>query len=137
MVDFTGYSLPVTYKGDSELIAGAASIIDSTKWTRTEVRLRVVVSTLLFFFFHHTFSPFLFSRLLTSWHPASGIQASLFDVSHMCSIRWSGKDAAAFLEHVTVCDVEGLAVNQGTLSVITTESGGVIDDTMITKCKLS
>jgi len=96
MVDFTGYSLPVTYKGDSELIAGAASIIDSTKWTRTE--------------------------------------ASLFDVSHMCSIRCSGKDAAAFLEHVTVCDVEGLAVNQGTLSVITTESGGVIDDTMITKC---
>ena len=37
MVDFTGYSLPVQYKGDSELIAGAASIIDSTKWTRHEV----------------------------------------------------------------------------------------------------
>ena len=37
MVDFTGYSLPVIYKGDSELIEGAASIIDSTKWTRNEV----------------------------------------------------------------------------------------------------
>ena len=66
---------------------------------------------------------------------AAHLQASLFDVSHMCSIRWSGKDAVAFLEHVTVCDVAGLPINQGTLSVITTESGGVVDDTMITKCK--
>ena len=49
------------FQGDSPLIDGAASIIDSTKWTRSE--------------------------------------ASLFDVSHMCSIRWSGKDAEVSLRH--------------------------------------
>jgi glycine cleavage system aminomethyltransferase T len=60
--------------------------------------------------------------------------ASLFDVGHMCSLRWTGKDAADFLERVTVADVHGLGMNQSTLSVITNETGGVIDDTMITKC---
>jgi glycine cleavage system aminomethyltransferase T len=38
-------------------------------------------------------------------------KAGLFDVSHMCSIRWRGKDAIAFLESVTVADIEGLAMN--------------------------
>ena len=60
--------------------------------------------------------------------------ASLFDVGHMCSLKWTGNDAADFLERVTVADVHGLAVNTSTLSVITNEEGGVIDDTMITKC---
>lgn len=60
-------------------------------------------------------------------------KAGLFDVSHMCSIRWRGKDAIAFVESVTVADVEGLAPGTGTLSLITNEQGGIIDDTMITK----
>lgn len=45
------------------------------------------------------------------------------------------QDAAAFLERVTVGDIEGLAVGDSTLSVITNEIGGAIDDTMITKCE--
>lgn len=61
--------------------------------------------------------------------------ASLFDVSHMCSVKWTGKDAMAFLEHVTVADVVGLEPNKGTLSVIPTAEGGVIDDTMVTKVR--
>lgn len=52
----------------------------------------------------------------------------------MCSIRWTGNDAAAFLERVTVGDIDALPVNNSTLSVITNENGGAIDDTMITKC---
>lgn len=60
--------------------------------------------------------------------------ASLFDVSHMCSIKWTGKDADAFLERVTVADIAGLPVGTGKLSIITNERGGVIDDTMITRC---
>eukprot|EP00040_Diaphanoeca_grandis_P022883 m.123695 g.123695 ORF g.123695 m.123695 type:complete len:414 (+) comp29006_c0_seq1:31-1272(+) len=67
----------------------------------------------------------------TLWTRSS---ASLFDVSHMCSLKWTGKDAAAFLEHVTVGDIAGLGVNSSTLSVISNEQGGAIDDTMITKC---
>lgn len=60
-------------------------------------------------------------------------KAGLFDVSHMCSIRWRGKDAIAFVESLTVLDIEGLPMGKGSLSVITNENGGIIDDTMITK----
>jgi len=67
----------------------------------------------------------------TKWTRAS---ASLFDVSHMCSIRWTGKDAFDFVERVTTADVKGLGTMCGTLSVIPNEKGGVIDDTMVTKC---
>lgn len=67
----------------------------------------------------------------TKWTRES---ASLFDVSHMCSIRWTGKNAIDFVEKVTTADVHGLDPMRGTLSVIPTESGGIIDDTMVTKC---
>lgn len=60
--------------------------------------------------------------------------ASLFDVSHMCSLRWTGKNAFDFVETVTTADVHGLKPMTGTLSVIPNENGGVIDDTMVTKC---
>lgn len=59
--------------------------------------------------------------------------ASLFDVSHMCSVRWTGKDAYDFVEKVTTADIHGMALNTGGLSVITNERGGVIDDTMVSK----
>ncbi|CAE8712471.1 unnamed protein product [Polarella glacialis] len=38
--------------------------------------------------------------------------ASLFDVSHMCSIRWTGKNAIDFVERVTTADVRGFVVVQ-------------------------
>lgn len=60
-------------------------------------------------------------------------KASLFDVSHMCSIRWTGKNAMDFVETVTTADVYGLEPMKGTLSVIPNEAGGIIDDTMVTK----
>jgi aminomethyltransferase len=67
----------------------------------------------------------------TKWTRES---ASLFDVSHMCSIRWTGKNAIDFVEHVTTADVRGMAPMMGGLSVIPNERGGVIDDTMLAKC---
>jgi len=60
-------------------------------------------------------------------------QASLFDVSHMCSVRWTGKNAIDFVEYVTTADIHGLKVNTGGLSVIPNAKGGVIDDTMVSK----
>jgi len=67
----------------------------------------------------------------TKWTRES---ASLFDVSHMCSVRWTGKDAVDFVERVTTADVHGLPPMKGTLSVILNEKGGVIDDTIVSKC---
>ena len=66
------------------------------------------------------------------WCRADG-KASLFDVSHMGQIRWHGKDRAAFLEKVVVGDIAGLDAGSGCLSLVTNESGGIIDDTVITK----
>lgn len=66
----------------------------------------------------------------TKWTRSS---ASLFDVSHMCSVRWTGKDAIDFVERVTTADVRGLDRMMGGLSVIPNATGGVIDDTMVTK----
>ena len=57
----------------------------------------------------------------------------LFDVSHMGQVRVKGKDAAAFLEKVTVVDTQNLAPGQASLSLIMLESGGIKDDCIITK----
>merc|ERR1719223_1075543 len=67
----------------------------------------------------------------TKWTRES---VSLFDVSHMCSIRWTGKDAIDFVERVTTADVHGLPMMRGSLSVIPNETGGIIDDTIVSKC---
>lgn len=60
---------------------------------------------------------------------------SLFDVSHMCGLSLKGKDAISFLEKLVVGDIAGLKDNSGTLSVITNEKGGIIDDTVVTKVR--
>eukprot|EP00929_Paragymnodinium_shiwhaense_P003369 TRINITY_DN10384_c0_g1_i1.p1 TRINITY_DN10384_c0_g1~~TRINITY_DN10384_c0_g1_i1.p1 ORF type:complete len:419 (-),score=113.06 TRINITY_DN10384_c0_g1_i1:187-1443(-) len=67
----------------------------------------------------------------TKWTRES---ASLFDVSHMCTIRWTGKDAIKFVESVTTADIAGMSTNMGGLTVIPNERGGVIDDSMVSRC---
>jgi len=58
---------------------------------------------------------------------------SIFDVSHMLQSHIHGKDRVAFMESLTVADVEGLIMRQGTLTVFTTPSGGIVDDLIVTK----
>ena len=59
--------------------------------------------------------------------------ASIFDVSHMLGSSIRGKDAVAFTESIVVGDIAGLKDGTGTLSVVTNEQGGIIDDTVVTK----
>lgn len=61
---------------------------------------------------------------------------SIFDVSHMLQTHISGKDRVEFIESLTVADVAGLKDNQGTLSVFTNSSGGIIDDLIINRTSL-
>ena len=63
--------------------------------------------------------------------------ASLFDVSHMLGSSIRGKDATKFLESLVVADLKGLKDGTGTLSVMTNERGGIIDDTVITKVNMN
>jgi len=60
---------------------------------------------------------------------------SLFDVSHMLQSKVHGKDRIGFMESLTVADVKGLTTNQGTLSVFTLPSGGIVDDLIVTKAE--
>lgn len=57
----------------------------------------------------------------------------LFDVSHMLQSKVHGKDRVRFMESLIVGDVEGLEVNTGTLSLLTNEQGGIIDDLICSK----
>jgi len=58
--------------------------------------------------------------------------SSLFDVSHMGQLKIFGKDRHEFIERVTVLDTQRLKPGEGSLSLITNETGGIKDDTVIT-----
>ena len=51
----------------------------------------------------------------------------------MLQTKIFGKDRIQFIESLIVGDIQGLNDNQGTLTVFTTEKGGIIDDLIVTK----
>ena len=65
-------------------------------------------------------------------HTRAANSASIFDVSHMGQIIWSGKDAVKFLEKMVVGDLQGLKAGESKLSLIMNEQGTIVDDTVIT-----
>ena len=58
--------------------------------------------------------------------------AGLFDVSHMGQLKIHGADRHEFLNKLVVAEVPEIAEGTATLSLITNERGGIIDDTIIT-----
>lgn len=58
--------------------------------------------------------------------------AGLFDVSHMGQLILKGKNAAAFLETLAPGDFINLMPNQMRYSVFTSNSGGILDDFIVT-----
>lgn len=65
-------------------------------------------------------------------HHQTRESAAIFDVSHMGQIRWTGKDHVAFLERVLVGDISSLDSGKAMLSLITSEQGTILDDTIVT-----
>ncbi|RKP37560.1 hypothetical protein BJ085DRAFT_43133 [Dimargaris cristalligena] len=65
-------------------------------------------------------------------HHHTRTAASLFDVSHMLQVRFTGPDRVKFLESLVVADLQNLAPGHMALSVLTNDQGGIIDDTVIT-----
>jgi len=57
----------------------------------------------------------------------------LFDVSHMGQLRLVGDDAAAALETLVPVDVVGLAEGKQRYALFTNDSGGILDDLMVTR----
>lgn len=72
-------------------------------------------------------------QTIKSEHLQTRGSASVFDVSHMMQTIVRGKDRFKFLESLTVADIQNLALGKCTLSVFTNESGGIIDDCIISK----
>ena len=64
-------------------------------------------------------------------HTAVRQSAGLFDVSHMGEIEVIGDDALAIVQRLTTNDVSRLEDNQVQYSLMTDESGGVIDDLLV------
>jgi len=64
-------------------------------------------------------------------HMAVRTAAGLFDVSHMGEILVRGKDALAFVQHLTPNDAGHLAPNQIQYSALTTPRGTFVDDMLV------
>jgi aminomethyltransferase len=64
-------------------------------------------------------------------HLAVRERAGLFDVSHMGEIIIQGKDALAFVQHLTPNDAGRLAVGQAQYTALTTPQGTFVDDMLV------
>ena len=58
-------------------------------------------------------------------------KVGLFDVSHMGELMVSGDDALAYLQFLTVNNVEKLNIGQGQYTAICNETGGLLDDLIL------
>ena len=66
-------------------------------------------------------------------HNAARMKAGLFDICHMGEIEVKGRGAFDLLQWVLSRNIEGQAIGQLKLSVITNENGGIIDDLTVYK----
>jgi aminomethyltransferase len=57
--------------------------------------------------------------------------AGLFDIAHMGRIKFSGDDACGLLDHLLTNDVTKLEPGDIRYSLVTNESGGVLDDVLV------
>jgi aminomethyltransferase len=76
--------------------------------------------------------PLLYRGVLDE-HQQTRNSGSLFDVSHMGRLAFSGKDAGAFLNKVLTRNVSDQRVGQSRYSLVCNESGGVLDDIIISR----
>jgi aminomethyltransferase len=75
----------------------------------------------------------LLYRGIVDEHVQTRTSGSLFDVSHMGRLNFSGKEATAFLNKVLTRNVAEQRVGQSRYSLVCNESGGILDDIIISK----
>jgi aminomethyltransferase len=76
--------------------------------------------------------PLMF-RGIVDEHAQTRQSGSIFDVSHMGRLYFTGKDAPAFLNHVLTRNVTDQRTGQSRYSLVCNESGGILDDVIISK----
>jgi aminomethyltransferase len=72
-------------------------------------------------------------RGIVEEHEQTRNSGSLFDVSHMGRLYFNGKDAPRFLDHVLTRNVAQQKVGQSRYGLVCNESGGVIDDVIVSR----
>jgi aminomethyltransferase len=64
-------------------------------------------------------------------HHAVRRAAGLFDIAHMGRLKFTGPDAAKFLDYLVTNDVNSLAVGQIKYALVTNDSGHILDDVLV------
>jgi aminomethyltransferase len=77
--------------------------------------------------------PIQYSDGIIKEHITTRTYAGFFDVSHMGQFYISGENLEAALEKIIPADLKNLKVNQSKYSFLLNDSGGVIDDLIITR----
>jgi aminomethyltransferase len=72
-------------------------------------------------------------RSIIDEHEQTRKSGSIFDVSHMGRLYFSGKDAQRFLDKVLTRNVGEQKVGQSRYSLICNEAGGVLDDVIVSR----
>src|SRR5438132_2941699 len=75
----------------------------------------------------------LLYRSIVDEHEQTRRSGSIFDVSHMGRLSFSGRDAQTFLNRVLTRNVSDQAVGQSRYSLVCNESGGILDDIIISR----
>ena len=72
-------------------------------------------------------------RGIVEEHEQTRNSGSIFDVSHMGRLHFSGKDATKFLNHVVTRNVAEQKIGQSRYSLVCNEAGGVLDDVIVSR----
>jgi aminomethyltransferase len=75
----------------------------------------------------------LLYRSINDEHAQTRNSGSIFDVSHMGRMHFSGKDAARFLDRVLTRNVADQKAGQSRYSLVCNEAGGILDDVIVSK----
>lgn len=75
----------------------------------------------------------LLYRGIVEEHEQTRNSGSIFDVSHMGRLHFTGKDAAAFLNRVVTRNLGDQKVGQSRYSLVCNESGGTMDDVIVSR----
>lgn len=78
--------------------------------------------------------PIMYRGILDE-HNQTRNSGSIFDVSHMGRLYFSGKDAESFLNYVFTRDVSAMKVGQCRYGLLCNEAGGILDDVLVYRDK--
>lgn len=78
--------------------------------------------------------PIMF-RSIVDEHNQTRNSGSIFDVSHMARLYFTGRDAEAFLNYVFTRDVTQMKTGQCRYGLLCNEAGGILDDVLVYRDK--